>query len=313
MSERLLILTWLWSQPGGRATYTAQHVNIWRDMIRRNLTVEHEIACVTATPEGIDSDIKIIRPPGDFEDVTIPTWRHDRPRCHRRLALFRPDAADLFGADRVINCDLDVIVCDSLDPLAECRDDFRIAQGTASSRAFNGSIFTLRLGSRPRVYTEFTPERAAAAGRRHVGSDQSWMAHCLADERKTWSPADGVVCWQQVQFVQRPRLVTFPGVVKPWRLVGVGDRLATRHYWRDPGRRGLVLGYGPDLWSDVAAAISQPFDGVIASPEAAKHWPGPVLEIAHDDVHAERLAVMHGFSDVVFCGRSKQEIADVAA
>lgn len=306
MTEKLLVLTWLWTQAGGRATYTARHVNIWADMIGRHLDVDHEVACVTDMPEGINPRVRIIPPPGDFVDVEIPTWRHGRPRCHRRLALFRPDAAELFGADRVLNCDLDVVVCDALAPLLGGGEDFRIARGTASSRAFNGSLFMLRLGSRPRVYTEFTPERAAAAGQKHVGSDQSWMAKCLAGE-KTWGPEDGVVWWHQRYLAPKPRMVTFPGELKPWSLVDVGDRFVSRHYRADPAGTGLLLGYAPSLWSDLDIAVGRPFDGVIASPEAARHWPGPLLAIAHDDDHAERLAAMHGLDDIVFCGRTTED------
>ncbi|MGB3445729.1 MAG: hypothetical protein WBA48_03425 [Xanthobacteraceae bacterium] len=78
-----------------------------------------------------------------------------------------------------------------------------------------------------------------------------------------------------------------------------------RHYRREPTGRALILGYGPSIWVDVERELaSGSFDAVIASPEAAEHWPAPVLAIANDDDHALRLARMHGFEDFVFCGRS---------
>jgi hypothetical protein len=71
----------------------------------------------------------------------------------------------------------------------------------------------------------------------------------------------------------------------------------------------LVLGYSEAVWREVAVALDakQSFAGVIASPETAVHWPGPVVAVARDDKHAERLAKMHGFNNTIFCGRSGEQ------
>ncbi|KQX35328.1 hypothetical protein ASD04_14910 [Devosia sp. Root436] len=69
----------------------------------------------------------------------------------------------------------------------------------------------------------------------------------------------------------------------------------------------LILGYGPTLWVDVEQALDgADYAAVIASPEAAEHWPGDVLAIAHDDDHADRIARSIGFDDVTWCGRTKE-------
>jgi hypothetical protein len=273
-------------------------------MMRRHLTIPHSLAVVTDVP-GDYGDVEVIPPPRDFEDARIPTWGPGRPQCLRRLSMFRRDAADLFGADRIVCTDLDLIVCASLDPVLDIKDDFRITRGTATSRAYNGSMMMLRLGSRPLVFETFSIDKATEAGRRHVGSDQSWIAHCLPGE-KTWTPADGVRFWGQHQPVHDARVVFFAGELKPWVLAATGrEAMVFRAYRGERTDRALVLGYGKTLWSDVAAALEQgPVGGVIASPEAAAHWPGEVLAIADNDAHAERLAAMHGFADVVWCGRS---------
>lgn len=78
-------------------------------------------------------------------------------------------------------------------------------------------------------------------------------------------------------------------------------------YELNPKGRCLILGYGPTLWADVEEALpTGPFAAVIASPEAANHWPGEVLAIAHDDFHADRIARSCGFDDVTWCGRTKE-------
>lgn len=276
-------------------------------MIRRYLTIPHTLAVVT----DVDGDygvVEVIKPPGDFEAARIPTWKEARPQCLRRLSMFRRDAADIFGADRIVCTDLDLVVCGSLDQLLDTRDDFKITCGTARSRAYNGSMMSLRLGSRPQVYETFTEARAIEAGRQHVGSDQAWIAHCLPGE-PTWKPEDGVRFWSAHQPVDDARIIFFAGPTKPWTLALAGrERMVAKHYRGEQSGRCLVLGYGDTLWPDVEAALDgQTYDGIIASPEAAAYWPGPVMAIANDDAHAERLATMHGFTDVAFCGRSGGE------
>lgn len=302
----LTVLTWLWAQPGGKTTYTAAHVNVWADMVRRNLSRPHDLACVTDMPAGIDRRVRIIRPPGDFEAVTIPSWRHGRPSCFRRIAMFRPDAAALFGGDVLVQLDLDVVVVAPIDPLFAGGEAFRIARGTAGRRTCNGSLWMLKAGSHPQVFTTFTPERAAAAGRRHVGSDQSWLAAMLP-KAPTWGLEDGVAAWHQRAYATKTlRLLTYPGEVKPDRIAAAGrDALVVRHYRRDTVGRALLLGYGPTLWRDVEAVLETGarFDAVIASPEAARHWPGEVAAVAWDDAHAERIAAMQGYVPV-WCGKS---------
>lgn len=301
----LKVLTWLWHQPGVRFSYEPWHVRIWAAMIRRHLTIPHTLAVVTDIDGDYGHGVEVIRPPRDFEAARIPTWGSTRPQCLRRLSMFRRDAADLFGADRIVCTDLDLVVRDSLDPLLDIKDDFKITRGTARSRAYNGSMISLRLGSRPKVFEKFTLDRAIEAGRRHVGSDQAWIAAALPGE-KTWSMEDGVFFWAMQHSIHNARVVFFAGGMKPWTLASVGrETTVARHYRGERRERCLVLGYGETLWDDVAAAfVKSPYAAVIASPEAAAHWPGPVLAVADDDAHAERLAAMHGFADVVFCGRS---------
>lgn len=302
MAERLRVITWLWEQPGGRVSYKPWAVRIWAAMIRRHLTVPHALAVVTDIDADYGPDVDVIKPPTEFDDARIPTWGKDRPQCLRRLTIFQRDAADWLQCDRVVQMDLDVVVCGSLDPVVDVPDDFRITKGTAKSRTYNGSMQLLRLGARPQVYDQFTLDKAIKAGRAHIGSDQSWLAHSLPGE-KTWGPQDGVQFWGQHHPGPDTRAIFFAGPQKPWSLGR--ESFIAKHYRGDRGGRCLVLGYGATLWTDVASALDGArFEAVIAAPEAAAYWPGPVLAVADNDAHAERLAAMHGFSDVVFCGRS---------
>jgi hypothetical protein len=273
-------------------------------MIARNLTVPHRLAVVTNEDIRIDG-LEVIRPPSDFEDVRIPSWPEHRPQCLRRLSMFRPDAGEIFG-DEILCTDLDAVVGASLDPLVLRAGDFRIAVGTAKDRPYNGSLLYLAAGSRPKVYASFTAKRAVEAGRRFVGSDQAWIAHCLGPNEATWGEADGVVYHGVGRKSDAPkRIMFFPGTLKPWERTN--DPWVGQHYRRSPRGRCLILGYAGSLWRDVERALEHgPYDAVIASPEAAEHWRGEVLAVARDNDDANRLAHMHGFDDVAWCGRGKE-------
>ncbi len=306
----LTVLTWFWKQEGGRTNYLPEHVNIWADMVRRNLSMPHRIACVTDIPEGIDPSIEIIAPPRDFEDWRIPTWAEGRPQCLRRIAMFSLNAAEIFG-DRFVCMDLDCVIMGSLDDLFKPSYDFRIYRGTAEGRLYNGSMMLIEAGCRPQVYENFTLEGATEAGSKFIGSDQAWISHCLGAGEATWGAEHGVFWWGSP--LDRPnsdaKIIFFPGGVKPWT-VAIGDdkKWVSEFYKRSPRGKALILGYGPNLWEEAEKAVLiEDFSGVIASPEAAAHWPGDVLAIASNDQQAERLARMHGFSEYVFCGRSVEE------
>jgi hypothetical protein len=213
----ITVLTWLWHQPQGRAKYAAEHVNIWADMVRRNLAMKHRIACVTATPEGIDSRVEIISPPGEFEDVQ-PRWGERKPNCFRRLAMFRRDAAKWFGR-RFVCMDLDCVIGGQLDQLFDRPEDLVLFKGTAPERPYNGSMMLIRAGCRPQVYEGFDQAGADASGDAFHGSDQAWLAHCLGWGEATWGESDGVYHFDRFKAGGKrlsPRVLFFPGKVKPW-------------------------------------------------------------------------------------------------
>lgn len=296
----LTVLTWFWRQPGGRTVYEPVHIAIWADMVRRHLSLPHRIAVVTDERVDLPSHVETIAPPREFEAVRIPTWDETRPQCLRRLAMFAPDAAERFGP-RFVSMDLDCVIGGAIDPLFAGDEDFRICAGSTPGRVYNGSMMMLRAGARPQVYAQFTPEKAAEAGRRHLGSDQAWISHVLGPGEATWGPQDGVAFWGG-RTKGAPRLLFFPGAVKPWD--ALHDRYVAQGYRREGGRRGLILGPATSVWDDADRALDAgDYDGVIAFPEPARHWPGPIEAVARDETHAARLARMLGFGEVAWCGR----------
>lgn len=229
----LTVLSWLWQQPGGRTKFTAEHVNIWAGMVRRHLSMPHQLACVTDTPKGIDKSIRIIKPPGDFEGIS-PRWGANKPNCFRRLSMFRRDAAKIFGA-RFVCMDLDCVIGGELDPLFKRPEELVLYKGTAPDRPYNGSMMLIKAGCRPQVFEDFTQNGANIAGDIYVGSDQAWLAFSLGRKEKVWSERDGVFwygpLYQSIAKKTTPRILFFPGKIKPWTIAQINiDRFTTENY-----------------------------------------------------------------------------------
>lgn len=297
----MLMLTWLWSQPNGRAKFTAEHVNIWAAMIRRHCTLDLELACVTDMPEGIDPSIRIIAPPGFHDGLQTSRWQGGRPSCYRRLSLYAPNAADLFGAERICSTDLDVVITGSIDAVLDRPEDLVLCAPSSPNNPrflYNGSMQMLTAGARPAVYERFTPAEAELASRRFVGSDQAWLAHVLGKGEAIFGPEHGVGRWG----VRHDGPITFfPGTVKPWN--ALSHPMVGEHYRLDIGKRGVILGERNHVWDDVSEAIGHgPFEVVIALPRVASMWKGPITAIAQDLDHAKHLARMHGCSEPRICG-----------
>lgn len=304
----LKILTWLWHKEGSRTKYTAAHVNIWAAMISRHLTIPHTLACITDMPDGIDSHIEIIKPPGEFIDLETPSWNGDKPNCFRRLALFSPKAEKIFGAKRFVSMDLDCVIGANIDILFDRDDDFIMYRGTNFDRPYNGSLLMMNAGARPQVYTEFNEENAIKSGQKYTGSDQAWIAYCLGVGEKTWSFQDGL-CWWGSQYnidIPEKRIMFFPGVIKPWEVVVLGfDKWCGLHYRGERDGKCLILGYNKRVWKELEIALDQDsFENYILSPEVSQYWPGEYLDIASNDAQAILLAQMHGYKNYLFVGKS---------
>lgn len=231
----LTVLTWLWSQPQGRTKFTPEHVAIWADMVSRNLAMPHRLACVT-TETDLPPNVERIDPPGEFEDVQ-PKWGPTRPNCFRRLAMFKRDAAKTFGK-RFACMDLDCVVGGPLDPLFDRPEDLVLFKGTSEERPYNGSMMLITAGCRPQLYEDFDQAGADASGTNFVGSDQAWLAHKLGWGEATWDERDGVYWYQHRRWSNRlkPRLLFFPGKLKPWTLAGVGIYPFITNNYRIAGR-----------------------------------------------------------------------------
>lgn len=222
--EPLTFVCWRW-QPKQRyrSTFGPDTVYALRDMVARHYHGPHRFVCVTDRPQ-------------DLVGVeTIPLWEwgatipspigHSYPSCYRRLKVFAPDASDLFGP-RLVSIDLDMVITGDVTPIFNRPEDFVIwgESDFPHTTPYCGSLWMLRTGTRPQVWTAFnektSPQQAWRAGCR--GSDQGWLAYILGKKEATWTRKDGVYSYRKHiakmanQLPADARIVAFHGKHDPW-------------------------------------------------------------------------------------------------
>lgn len=219
----LTVVTWFWKPPTHyRSKFSAAHVNVLRRMVARHYQQPHEFVCVTDSPKGLDSEVRVVPAWNDFASVPSPHGGHN-PSCYRRLRAFAPGIDAVLG-ERFVSLDLDTVITGDLVPLWDRAEDF-VAWGETNPKSYyNGSMFLLKAGTRTKVWEQFNPKTspatAKAAGK--FGSDQGWISYCLGPGEAKWTTADGVYSYnvhlrhKTNTLPAGARIVMFHGSTDPW-------------------------------------------------------------------------------------------------
>lgn len=219
----LTVVCWKWAPPPGyRSTFGPETVNVLRRMVARWYPHPHVFTCVTDDPTGLDPDVRVVPAWNDYAAVPSPAGAHN-PSCYRRLRAFHPDIGEVFGS-RFVSLDLDCVVTGDLTPLWQRPEDFVIWGDTNPRTFYNGSMFLMTAGARPKPWTAFDPERSpkAAHAAGHHGSDQGWISHCLGPHETKWTKADGVYSYRNDikpnggRLPKDAKIVIFHGRIDPW-------------------------------------------------------------------------------------------------
>jgi len=186
------VITFKYSRPGYRTTYSSAHVNALRQMVAKHYNHPHRFFCVTDDPTGLGDGIEYVPMWPDHFELLNPSHPTSRPNCYPRLKLFSAEAEHTFGR-RFVSMDLDVCLVGDMAPLWHRPEEFLIYDARGDDH-YNGSMFMMTAGAREKVWTEFDPVRSPVlttrAGMR--GSDQAWIRYCLSPNAATWTNADGV-------------------------------------------------------------------------------------------------------------------------
>jgi hypothetical protein len=220
----LSVVTWKWkpSYRHYRSTFGPETVNTLFRMVKRHYHNEHRAICVTDDPTGIDSSIEIVPLWNDFASLPNPFGPRN-PSCYRRLRMFHPEIAAVFGP-RFVSLDLDTVITGDITPLWDRPEDFVAWGDTNRTTHYNGSMILMTAGSRSKVWETFDPKRsprqAQVAG--CFGSDQGWISYCLGPNEAKWNRQDGVYSFRndikprKGDLPADARVVFFHGAVDPW-------------------------------------------------------------------------------------------------
>lgn len=224
----LVICTWGWGGKYGRDDVAKLSAGV-----RRHLAQAHRFLLVTEWGDlGLPGVQRV-----PIKDVELTRFKG----CFARLRMFDPAwqaECSIVAGDRIVCIDLDVVVTGPLDPLFNRPESFVILQGANASNPcpYNGSLWMLRAGYRPDVWSEFTVEGARLVPHYEFPDDQGWFAHKLpkAAGWRAGSPS-GVYAFQKPGWPKGDalpkgaRLVVFPG----WRSPSLFTALPwVKEHWR---------------------------------------------------------------------------------
>lgn len=172
----LTIATFKWGDK-----YTHRHVDVLHSMLRRNLTLPFDFACIT-------DDVR-----GEMRDTAtgvryLPLWpeMRDAKLCGVRLMAFSPWMRELIG-HRFAWVDLDVVITGNVDHIFGRKEAFIALSTPAGPLAYNGSLVMMSAGAHTKVWETWTPAayalmpaHYAAKGMLAGGqSDEGWMTYTL--------------------------------------------------------------------------------------------------------------------------------------
>lgn len=215
----LTVLTWLWG-----TKYSPKDVAKLAAGVRRHLKQPHRFVVITDDVMGAGIEALI----GSKVHSAWPILPEDLPLlnmagCFVRLRVFDPAWQASHGiapGDRIACIDLDTVITGPLDPLLDRAEPFVILQGVNTSNPcpFNGSVWMLRAGHRPDVWSDFSPAAAAKVPFHSFPDDQGWFWHKMPDAA-AYTDANGVYAFKKNGWPKGDdlppdaRIVAFPG----WR------------------------------------------------------------------------------------------------
>lgn len=216
----LTIVTYLWGDK-----YGPEDVRKLAAGLRRHMQERYRFMVVT---DNVDREFPptCLVCPIPLEDMHLTKV----PGCLVRLRLFDPGwqaAHGFIDGDRIVSMDLDNIIVGNLHPLFHRPGAFLILKGANAVNPcpLNGSVWMLRAGYRPDVWTDFTVEKARKIpfyAPAYPG-DQEWFHHKMPNA-SGWQvgPQSGIYGFQK------------PGWPNPSTDLPKDARLVAFFGWRSP-------------------------------------------------------------------------------
>lgn len=230
----LLIASYFWQpDPGSKfaAPYTADDVRRLQRMVAKNCSVDHEFAVITDRPELFAED-------ADIRAIPIDRTTHVPGTCYVRLMTFHPAGPELFGADKLLQIDLDTLIVGNIDHLVTREEDIVLWRNPTrhplrpGRSIYNTSILLHQLGTIPELWQTFVDFKAK--GQTIPAKDDQWfLSDALGEDEAYFDGArDGVYRLGRADtpgsgvegtLPDNACIVTFPGSHGKWSLPEVRD------------------------------------------------------------------------------------------
>lgn len=202
--------------------YSADHVNILRDMVTRNCTIPHRFVCFTDDARGLHEAVEpIALPPG------VGGWW---------AKLFMFAEGHFPEGDRIVYFDLDTVITGSLDEVAAYDGEFAIVRDFFRPNGLQSCVMMWPAGAETHIWT-----RWLEAGKpKPLGGDQEWIENVITSPVILQKRFPGAFvsyklhCEGRKSFPRGAVAVQFHGHPKPWdapdewvsRLYKVGGGMA---------------------------------------------------------------------------------------
>jgi hypothetical protein len=171
----VLVATYFWIPDEGSkfaAAYTPDDVRRLQHMVAKNCTVPHQFAVITDQPELFADD-------ADIRAIPIDKATHVPGTCYVRLMTFHPDGKEIFGANKLLQIDLDTLIVGNIDHLVTREEDLVLWRNPTRHPSrpgrsiYNTSLLLHRLGSVPELWRTYVDMRAA--GQQIPAKDDQWF------------------------------------------------------------------------------------------------------------------------------------------
>ncbi len=179
----LTVATYFWQpDPGSKfnAPYTASDVRRLQRMLAVHLQVPHQFAVITDRCELFADD-------ADIRAIPIDWTTHSPGSCYVRLMTFHPQGRELFGADRLLQIDLDTLIVGNIDHLVARGEDLVLWHNPTrhplrpGRSVYNTSILLHTLGSKPELWQVYVNMRAAGSSI-PAKDDQWYLSDALGED-----------------------------------------------------------------------------------------------------------------------------------
>jgi hypothetical protein len=158
--------------------YSAEDVNILRASVARHLKISHRFFCVTEDGAGLAPDIEIRPLPQNAMIGNGP-----------KISTFSEGFLGLSPDDYVVSLDVDIVIVDALDFLAQAPEKTFIIAKHRSRRSISrghGAVYRVKVGSHRKIWDDFVVDPHGWAAK-YPGmksgnkfSEQRWLEHQFA-------------------------------------------------------------------------------------------------------------------------------------